>query len=265
MESLPGRPAPTMALVEPEEILTGGNVSGAVVRVGATVRKLATPATTAVEALLRYLNAEGFAAAPRTLGRDERGRHILEYIPGRPADALAPLDPAGLHRVGRIIRDLHDTTAGFRPPPGAQWNVVIPPDRRDLICHHDLAPWNLVCDGDRWVFIDWDLAGPGSRRWDLSWAAATFVPLAADGDPAADGARLRALADGYRLAARPRAELPALLAARTRAMYDLLRRSARTGEQPWAGLYAAGHGNHWGPAAGYIDGHLAEWARALGR
>jgi hypothetical protein len=91
------------------------------------------------------------------------------------------------------------------------------------------------------------------------------VPLAPGGDPAADAPRLRALADGYRLAARPRAALPALLAARTRAMYDLLRRAARTGEQPWAGLYAAGHGNHWGPAADYIDGHHADWARALSR
>jgi hypothetical protein len=35
-----------------------------------------------------------------------------------------------------------------------RWNVVIPPDRRDLICHHDLAPWKLACNGDRWVFID---------------------------------------------------------------------------------------------------------------
>jgi Ser/Thr protein kinase RdoA (MazF antagonist) len=255
-----------MSQVEPEEILTGGNVSGEVVRVGGTVRKRATPATPAVAALLAYLNAAGFAAAPRTLGLDERGRHVLEYIPGQLADARPPLDTGGLHRVGQLIRELHDTAAGFTPPPGAQWTVVIPPDRRDLICHHDLAPWNLVCDGDRWVFIDWDLAGPGSRLWDLAWAAAGFVPLAPGGDPAADGPRLRALADGYGLAAGPRADLPALLAARVRAMYDLLRRSAQTGEQPWAGLYAAGHGEgHWGPAADYIDRHLAEWARALSR
>jgi len=69
-----------MTRVEPEEILTGGNVSGEVVRVGSTVRKQATLATPAVAALLAYLNAAGFAAAPRTLGRDERGRHVLEYI-----------------------------------------------------------------------------------------------------------------------------------------------------------------------------------------
>jgi Ser/Thr protein kinase RdoA (MazF antagonist) len=251
--------------VEPEEILPGGNVSGEVAWVGATVRKRATPATPAVEALLGYLNAAGFAAAPRTLGRDDRGRHVLEYIPGRLADTLPPPDLDGLHRVGQIIRDLHDATAGFTPPPGAQWGVVIPPDRRDLICHHDLAPWNLVRDGDRWVFIDWDLAGPGSRLWDLAWAVIGFVPLAPGGDPAADGPRLRALADGYRLAARPRANLPALLAARARSMYDLLRRSAQTGAEPWAGLYAAGHGEHWGPAADYIDRHLEQWARALTR
>jgi hypothetical protein len=63
-----------MTGAEPEEILTGGNVSGAVVRAGATVRKRAAPATPAVEALLRYLNAAEFPAAPRTLGRDERRR-----------------------------------------------------------------------------------------------------------------------------------------------------------------------------------------------
>jgi hypothetical protein len=39
---------------------------------------------------------------------------------------------------------------------------------------------------DRWVFIDWDGAGPGSRLWDLAYAAHGFVPLAAGGDPAAD-------------------------------------------------------------------------------
>ena len=35
----------------------------------------------------------------------------------------------GLRRVGRLIRELHDASAGFEPAPGSRWNVVIPPDR----------------------------------------------------------------------------------------------------------------------------------------
>jgi hypothetical protein len=246
-----------------EEVLTGGNVAGRVVRVGGTVRKPATQAAPAVQALLRHLEAAGFTGAPRALGRDEQGRQVLEYIPGPLAGTLPPLDDDGLHRVGALIRAWHDAAADFRPPPDARWDVVIPPDREELICHHDLAPWNLVLDGDRWVFIDWDGAGPGSRLWDLAYAAGGFVPLAAGGDPAVDGPRLRALADGYGLDAGQRRELPALIGAPTRGMFDLLTRSARTGAQPWARLYAEGHADHWGAAADYIERNRDAWARAL--
>src|SRR5690242_9893983 len=93
--------------------LHGGNVAESVVRVGATVRKPAGPATPAVEALLRHLEAVGFEAAPRTLGRDEKNRHILEYVPGSMADTLAPMTPAELRRVGGLIRALHEATATF--------------------------------------------------------------------------------------------------------------------------------------------------------
>ncbi len=48
-------------------------------------------------------------------------------------------DLDGLHRVGRLIRELHDLCDGFRPPHDARWDVVIQPDRADLVCHNDLA------------------------------------------------------------------------------------------------------------------------------
>jgi Ser/Thr protein kinase RdoA (MazF antagonist) len=243
-----------------EEILTGGNVAGTVLRIGSTVRKPRWSA--AVDALLRHLNDVGFPGAPRTFGADDQGRHVLEYVPGPMADTRESLSEAGLRRVGRLIRDLHDALAGFRPPPDADWDVVIPPDRTDLICHHDLAPWNLVL-GDRWVFIDWDGAGPGSRLWDLAYAAHGFVPFHADGDPASDAPRLRILADAYGLDQEQRDGFPPLVAAHTRAMYDLLCRGAETGAQPWARLYAEGHADHWGPAADYIERHTATWAAAL--
>ncbi|MFL6121507.1 phosphotransferase enzyme family protein [Actinophytocola sp.] len=239
-----------------EHILPGGNVAAAVVRVGDTVRKPVTPATPAVEALLDHL--AGFPGAPRHLGRDEQGRQVLEYVPGTVNDL--PADERELRDVGSLVRDLHDALADFRPPAGARWDVVIPPDREDLVCHHDLAPWNLVRGEDRWVFIDWDGAGPGSRLWDLAYAAHGFVPLTSSGDPEQDAPRLRALADGYGLDDRQRAELPPLVVAHTRGMYDLLRTAT---EEPWTRLYAEGHADHWGPAADYIERHLHVWRTAL--
>jgi Ser/Thr protein kinase RdoA (MazF antagonist) len=227
------------------------------------VRKPASPATAAVEALLVHLEAVGFRGAPRTLGRDELGRQVLEYVPGRMADEQGPLTVGELGRLGALIRDLHDALERFKPPSNAQWNVVIPPDRCDLVCHNDLAPWNLVRDGERWVFIDWDGAGPGSRLWDLGYAAKAFVPLSRGGDPTHDAPRLRALADGYKLDDQQRRDLPALVAAHTRGMFDLLHRASTTGSQPWARLYAEGHGEHWGPAAEYVAEHLQEWTDAL--
>jgi hypothetical protein len=58
------------------------------------------------------------------------------------------------------------------------------------------------------------------------------VPLVPGGDPARDGPRLRALADGYGLDAAQRKDFPALIAAHTRGMFDLLRRASIAGRQP---------------------------------
>ncbi|TDD46759.1 aminoglycoside phosphotransferase family protein [Kribbella antibiotica] len=248
--------------MEAEEILTGGNVAAEVVRVGATVRKPALPQTAGVEALLEHLAGSEFA--PRTLGRDERGRHVLEYIPGAIAETLTPFSLEDLHRVGRLIRELHDAMEGFAAPTDAAWQVVVPdPAGGDLICHNDLAPWNLVCNEDRWVFIDWDNAGPATRLWDLGYAATGFVPFTPDGDVRVDGPRLRALVDGYGLDEAQREALPAQIAAHTRGSYDLLVDGHRTGTQPWARLYTEGHGDYWGPTAAYIEANHDAWLTAL--
>lgn len=248
---------------EIEEPLRGGNVSSHVVRVGDTVRKPCSAATPAVEALLRHLRSVGFEGAPRPLGRDDQGRQVLEFVPGELAQSRPAMDHDGLHRVGALIRGLHDAAASFVSPAGAQWDVVIRPDREDLVCHHDLAPWNLVRDGERWVFIDWDNAGPGSRLWDLAYAAPTFVGMAAGNQAETDAARLRSMVDGYGLDRADRLRLGPLMVAHIRAMYDLLLAGSRTGREPWARLFAAGHGDHWGPAADYIEANLVTWRRAL--
>lgn len=243
--------------------LTGGNVADQVVRIGETVRKPAIDATSSVEAFLEHLHNVGFSGAPRSLGRDEQGRHVLEYIPGSTVDMSQPLSVPELHRIGCLIRELHTAAQSFIPPASATWNVAIKPNGESLICHHDLAPWNLVRGGDRWVFIDWDGSGPGTPMWDLAYAAQSFVPLIAGGSPSVDGVRLRSLIDGYGLDWAQREELPQITVERTRAMYQLLVHGAMSGQQPWARLHAEGHAQHWEQAANYMERNLDFWKQAL--
>lgn len=242
--------------------LTGGNVTGGVVRVGDTVRRPAGPQTPAVHALLQHLHAVGFTRVPRPLGLDERGREVLTYLPGVVVHPDPPGSLADLAELGRLCRDLHDASAEFTPPADARWQVVIPDVGADLVVHHDLAAWNLLATPDGgWSIIDWDSAGPGTRLWDLAYAAHSLVPLrAGSADPAA---RLRALAGGYDLDETQRRRLAELLPLRTAAMRDLLARSAATGTEPWATLAAQGHHDTWARHTAYIEARASTWRAAL--
>ena len=268
---------------ETEYELTGGNVNR-VVRIGDTVRRPAGPWTPAVHALLAHLHDVGFTAVPRPLGLDDQGREVLSYLPGRAAwpDASAALSPLQrLAQVGRLVRQLHDATTSFVPPPEPRWNVLIPADGGDLIVHHDLAPWNLVVGDDgSFSIIDWDAAAPGTRLWDIAYAAHGFVPLSADpayGTPAgaspapapagrpggAAGLRLRTFVDAYDLDEDQRRALVPLLGRRSRSMHDFLAAQADFGVEPWVTHWREGHGTAWRNDADWTDQRQSEWQAAL--
>ena len=247
--------------------LSGGNVSAGVVRVGDTVRRPAGPWTPAVHALLAHLHAAGFEGAPRPLGTDERGREVLSYLPGTVAwpDGFRLLDgDAALRRAARLVRDFHDAVAGFTPPPGARWQALVPAGGGEVIAHHDLAPWNLVI-GERWGFIDWDTAAPGTRLEDLAYAMHGFAPLSANPGlrRADDARRICLMADAYGLDEPQRLAIVPLLARRARAMHDFLAEQAARGTEPWTRLWREGHGEAWAADAAYIAGREAGWRQAL--
>jgi hypothetical protein len=251
-----------------ETPLDGGNMNSGIVRVGDTVRRPAGPWTPAVHALLAHLHAAGFGGAPRPLGIDERGREVLSFIPGAPVwpGRFSLLDGDGpLGRVARLIRDFHDAVTGFTPPPDAHWQALTPAPGDEIIAHHDLAPWNLIAGDQRWAFIDWDTAGPGTRLWDLAYAMHGFAPLSADPAYQRDdaGRRLRLIADAYGLSERQRLDIVPLLGRRTRAMHDFLAEQAARGAQPWARLWRDGHGDAWAADTGYITQREDQWRQAL--
>ena len=223
---------------EHEEPLEGGNASSGVVRVGSTVRKPWTAQTASVWEFMTAVRAAG-VDVPAPLGRDDRGRQIIEFV-----------------------RAIHDAAGDFTPTERPADDMLLPAPERKLMCHNDLAPWNLIV-GDRWVFIDWDGAGPSSRLWDLAYSAQTFT-LSDFHEPAERAAtRLAAFVDGYRADRDLREQLPAAMAQRTQAMYELLASSQLSGREPWGSMYADGHGEHWRAASGYVALHRDVWARAL--
>jgi Phosphotransferase enzyme family len=201
---------------EEEFALTGGGRT-AVHRQGQVVIRETGPWAPAVHALLRHLEAVGFAGAPRVVGSglDAAGRETLTYIDGTFLQP-GPWSLEGAATVGHLLRALHDATASFQPPPHALWRAWF---GRDLggptrvIGHCDVAPWNIVArDGRAVALIDWEAAGPVDPLIELAqacWLNAKLhddIVVAREGlPPLADRARqLRAIVDAYGLAANRR-------------------------------------------------------------
>lgn len=145
------------------------------------MRKPAAPWDVGVESLLRHLEAVGFDRAPRALGTDQRGRSVVSFIGGDthgyPMPAYVWADES-LVAAARLIRSFHDATEGFAAPPDPGWQGPAPAGAAEVICHNDLAPYNLVYRSGRpFALIDFEMAAPGPRVWDLAYAAYRFVPL----------------------------------------------------------------------------------------
>ena len=247
--------------MDDEQELAGGNVSESVVRIGSTVRKPWTDSTPSVFGFMTAVREAG-VDLPAVIGRDEQGRQVTEFVPGRLAIEAEPLTQSELHRVGAMVRAIHDASQTFTPPPGAQWTTAIPSPGEDLICHNDLAPWNLII-GDRWTFIDWDAAAPSTRLWDLAYAAQAFTLSDPDQAPVEAARNLSAFVDGYNADEDLRQGLPEAMYRRATAMYQLLKSSNDAGFEPWSSMYTDGHGDHWRAAATYVQRHHALWAKVL--
>jgi Ser/Thr protein kinase RdoA (MazF antagonist) len=140
--------------------------------------------------MLRHLEAVGFEAAPRLLSVDEHGREVLRFIDGWVPPNLDHFADETLAAAARLLRRLHDATAGSELAGG-----------HEVVCHNDPSPCNYVfVDGRPAAFIDFDHAAPGARLRDVAYAGWLWTISADDGPPVpAQARRLRQMADAYGL------------------------------------------------------------------
>lgn len=164
---------------ENEEMLTGGNVSK-VYRAGDTVRREIKPDSLKVHKLLKHLESKGFNYAPKFLGIDEKGREILSFIEGETGNY--PLkdymwSDTVLIEIAKMLRLYHDAVSDFVFDDS--WVPIDhTPKQFEVLCHNDFAIYNIIFNNERPVgIIDFDVAGPGPRIWDIAYTLYTCIPL----------------------------------------------------------------------------------------
>jgi aminoglycoside phosphotransferase (APT) family kinase protein len=244
-----------------ETPLLGGTANrGQVVRVGDTVRRPQRATGAATHALLRHLAEVGFAGAPRFLDVDEHGREVLSYVPGTavtpPYPAWALTDEA-LVSVAHLIRAFHEAISTFDPAPHV-WPASPPsPFAGELVSHNDPNLDNIVFrDGRAVALIDFDLASPGSRVWDVACATRLWAPLRPSSytDDARRGReldRLRLFADSYGLAGADRERLGEAIRQNHEWSYDIVGTAAAHGH--------AGFSEYWDGGAKERAARTHQW------
>jgi hypothetical protein len=235
---------------EPEVLLVGGIANrGRVVRVGDTVRRPQRATSPATHALLHHLADVGFSGAPRFLGVDEQGREVLSYVPGTaitpPYPAWALTDEA-LVSVALLLRRYHEAVSTFAASPHA-WPASPPaPFAGEVVSHNDPNLDNVVFSGGRAVaLIDFDLASPGSRVWDVACAARLWAPLRPERyiDDARRGLaldRFRLFVDSYGLTDADREELVTAVRLNHEWSYAIIGTAAAHGHDGFTDYWAGG-------------------------
>ena len=262
-----------------ETALVGGDVNvgeNVVVRVGDTVRRPVGPHTPLVHALLRHLEAVGFAGAPRAIGFDERGREILSFVEGSAALAPIPRGDDVLAALGGLLRRMHDAQEGFDAPRDWHDKPLQPPGvvagADDVICHNDVFPPNVILrDGMPVALVDWDFASPAPRLYDVASAANHWVPLRPDSQAEGwglagvpRGERLRVLRDAYGLDAEARLLILDVVAHRNVLGYETHRVRGGIERLPgWREMWDAGSGDEMLARAAWFEANRHELRRSL--
>ena len=129
----------------------------------------------------------------------------------------------GAAGVGHLLRELHESTASYQPPPDAVWppwfgRRLGGPNR--TIGHCDVAAWNIVArDGLPVALIDWETAGPVDPMIELAQACWLNAKLFSDDVAEREGLpslevrarQLRAIVDAYGLSTAQRRRIVDLI------------------------------------------------------
>ncbi|QJC54204.1 aminoglycoside phosphotransferase family protein [Paenibacillus albicereus] len=265
--------------VTQEEVLEGGNVNR-IIRKGNEVLRPTGAWSASVHELLKHLEKQGFEGAPRFFGVDDLNREIVSFIPGTVPGNDYPELPAymwsdeTLAGIAKLLRLFHDATEGFAPASESSWQISYSDEsRHEVICHNDAALYNVVFQEEApAALIDFDMAGPGPRLWDIAYTLYTSVPLASF---APDGPTEKTIPYRLELHAADRRrridlffefygipmpdDLNRWIVERLTTLCDTLRSGAADGHPAYQKMVEEGHLAHYEREIKFIADHFEDW------
>ena len=262
-----------------EEVLTGGNVNH-IVRIGNTVRRPTGYWSANVHELLNHIKQQGFEGAPQFLGIDDSGREIVTFVPGDVAEPeVEPYiwSDDVLEGMARLLRQFHDASQSFSAGSPDLWQLIYPDSsKHEVICHNDAAFYNLVCqNGKPAAFIDFDMAGPGPRIWDIAYTLYTSVPLGAyTPECSSEEVNVTAYQRAQHAAERSRRihlffesygipvpmDLKEWVIHRLTVLCETIRNFAADGNQAFQNMIDEGHLAHYEKEIVFLRNHFEEWS-----
>ncbi|ANY67264.1 aminoglycoside phosphotransferase [Paenibacillus sp. BIHB 4019] len=262
-----------------EEVLRGGNVNH-IIRKENTVLRPTGYWSHSVHELLKHLEKQGFEGAPRFLGIDDSDREILTFVPGEsPGNDYPELESymwsdETLVGLASLLRRFHDATVGSNLITKSKWQLSYIDDREhEVICHNDAALYNVVFqEGIPVSLIDFDMAGPGPRMWDIAYALYTSVPLASFAPDHSSGTTVEYQSNVHSAERRRRIqlffdsygtpvpnELCKWIIQRLTTMYDTLRKGAAEGNLAFKKMVDEGHLAHYESEIQFVTDHFNDW------
>ncbi|WP_425364687.1 phosphotransferase enzyme family protein [Candidatus Tisiphia endosymbiont of Mystacides longicornis] len=154
-----------------------------IVNIGDYIYRPAGFWTKQVHNLLDHIRSEGFLSAPKPVGFDNSGREIVSFLKGEVSNYPLSNNAASIKALtsaASLLRKYHDASQNFLIKVVSDEKCWQLPSRhpKEVICHGDFAPYNVVLNGEQAVgIIDFDTCHPGSRLWDVAYALYRWVPL----------------------------------------------------------------------------------------
>ena len=220
------------------------------------------------------LRKQRFSLRTKVLGIDEKNREILSFIEGKAGNY--PLKEYMrsndvLKEIAKMLRLYHDAVSDF--PLLDDWKPMDhTPNNIEVLCHNDFAIYNIIFNDEKPVgIIDFDVAAPGPRIWDIAYTLYTCVPLSRvyytesgeaihyESAQHADSIKERVKLFVQSYGKSMDEDYLGMVLLRLEALCTYMKRKANEGDVNFKRMIDEGHLEHYEKDMQFIREHRAEW------